>query len=323
MSHTDNNRLVRLSLLALTLLTMMSGCSNTFNYAHAPNEQDAAPTVSRNWAAIPDALPRVEPAAEYGNPKKYTVFGKSYQPLLNSEGFKEQGIGSWYGTKFHGRLTSSREPYDMYAMTAAHKTLPLPTYVEVTNLDNGKKIIVKVNDRGPFHDNRIIDLSYAAAMKIGYGDKGTGRVEIRAIDPRRPTAHRDKAPVSAPIAATPSTTVIVGLARPDTGISVIPFSSPINRTPMPAPSPILAATKTAAPMYLQVGAFSSRINAENLRSSISEMSSEVPVLISQISNDQAAAYRVRVGPLSGHQEAEKITALLVMIGINNPRVVFD
>ena len=124
--------------------------------------------------------------AKTGNPDSYVVFGKRYYPINSSKNFVETGIASWYGTKFHGRKTSSGEPYSMYKMTAAHKTLPLPTYVEVTNLENGKKVIVKVNDRGPFHEDRIIDLSYAAAMKLGYGDKGTAKVKVRAIDPRAP-----------------------------------------------------------------------------------------------------------------------------------------
>ncbi len=130
----------------------------------------------------PDAIPANEPLSRYGNMPNYTVRGKTYQVLKNSTGFTQQGIASWYGTKFHGRKTSSGEPYNMYAMTAAHKTLPLPTYVEVTHTGNGRKIILKVNDRGPFHDGRIIDLSYAAARKLGISATGTGPVSIRAIN---------------------------------------------------------------------------------------------------------------------------------------------
>ncbi|HED33001.1 MAG TPA: septal ring lytic transglycosylase RlpA family protein [Gammaproteobacteria bacterium] len=130
----------------------------------------------------PNAVPANEPLSRYGNPTHYTVRGKTYQVLKNSSGFTESGVASWYGTKFHGRKTSSGEPYNMYAMTAAHKTLPLPTYVEVTHRGNGRKIIVKVNDRGPFHDGRIIDLSYAAARKLGISATGTGPVSIRVIN---------------------------------------------------------------------------------------------------------------------------------------------
>lgn len=130
----------------------------------------------------PNAVPKNEPLSRYGNPPSYTVFGKTYKVMQQASGFEEEGIASWYGTKFHGRRTSSGEPYNMYAMTAAHKHLPLPSYVEVTHKQNGRKIIVKVNDRGPFHEGRIIDLSYAAARKLGISATGTGPVSIRVIN---------------------------------------------------------------------------------------------------------------------------------------------
>ena len=146
-------------------------------------ERDSAPTKVPDVSKIPDAVPKPEPRSKYGNPAQYEVFGKKYYTLTSAEGYREKGIASWYGTKFHGRRTSSGEVYDMYAMTAAHKTLPLPSYAEVTNLKNGRKVIVKVNDRGPFHDNRLIDLSYSAATKLGIVAKGTGLVEVRVITP--------------------------------------------------------------------------------------------------------------------------------------------
>lgn len=148
---------------------------------------DAAPDKQVDVSTIPNAVPKNEPKSRYGNPESYLVFGKRYYVLDSSKNYVEKGIASWYGTKFHGRRTSSGETYDMYAMTAAHKTLPLPTYVQVKNLNNGKYIIVKVNDRGPFHENRIIDLSYTAAIKLDIIKKGTGLVEVRAIDPMRST----------------------------------------------------------------------------------------------------------------------------------------
>lgn len=130
----------------------------------------------------PNAIPANEPLSRYGNMPSYVVLGKTYHVMKSSNGFEQDGISSWYGTKFHGRKTSSGEPYNMYAMTAAHKTLPLPTYVEVTHKGNGRKVIVKVNDRGPFHEGRIIDLSYAAARKLGISATGTGPVHIRVIN---------------------------------------------------------------------------------------------------------------------------------------------
>jgi rare lipoprotein A len=133
-------------------------------------------------ADVQDAVPKKEPLARYGNHSPYTVLGKTYTVLPSSKGYHERGIASWYGSKFHGRRTSSGEPYDMHLATAAHKSLPLPTYAEVTNLDNGRKMIVKINDRGPFHEDRIIDLSYAAAVKLGVDKTGTARIDVRAID---------------------------------------------------------------------------------------------------------------------------------------------
>jgi len=152
----------------------------------SPVAVDSAPKKKIDVETIPNAIPKKEPKSRYGNPKSYVVFGKRYYVMDSSKGYIEKGIASWYGTKFHGRRTSSGETYDMYAMTAAHKSLPLPTYVKVTNLSNDKFIVVKVNDRGPFHENRIIDLSYTAAIKLDIIQKGTGLVEVKAIDPEEP-----------------------------------------------------------------------------------------------------------------------------------------
>jgi len=165
-------------------------------------KQDSAPSKAPDVSSVPNAIPKDEPRSKYGNPAHYEVFGKRYYTLKTSRGYHEQGEASWYGTKFHGRRTSSGETYDMYAMTAAHKTLPLPSYLEVTNLNNGKRVIVKVNDRGPFHGNRLIDLSYSAATQLGIVAKGTGRVELRAITPGEvPTEVRSR-DYSAPVEQT-------------------------------------------------------------------------------------------------------------------------
>ncbi|HWU77974.1 MAG TPA: septal ring lytic transglycosylase RlpA family protein [Rhodanobacter sp.] len=133
-----------------------------------------------------EPVPKVEPRSLYGNKSPYTVLGRTYRVLPTARGYDERGIASFYGNKFHGYKTSSLETYDMYAFSAASTTLPLPSYARVTNLENGKSVIVRVNDRGPFHANRLIDLSYAAAVKIGIWPKGTGLVEVRGIDPTRP-----------------------------------------------------------------------------------------------------------------------------------------
>jgi rare lipoprotein A len=144
---------------------------------------DGPPLKDIDVTNIPDAIPKKEPLSAYGNPSAYTVFGKEYHVLKSAKDYNKTGIASWYGSKFHGMETSTREIYDLRGMTAASTELPLPTYVRVTDLENGKQVVVKVNDRGPFEKSRVIDLSYAAAKKLGYIDKGTALVRVEAINP--------------------------------------------------------------------------------------------------------------------------------------------
>jgi len=149
----------------------------------AKREPEDGPSLSSIKAEdVKDAQPRPEPRSRYGNHSPYEVFGKKYYVLNSAAGYRQRGTASWYGSKFHGRRTSSGEPYDMHLATAAHKTLPLPTYAEVTNLDNGRRVIVKINDRGPFKDDRLIDLSYGAALRLDMIATGTAHVEVRVID---------------------------------------------------------------------------------------------------------------------------------------------
>ncbi len=144
---------------------------------------DGLPKQDIDVSHISNPIPRIENASITGNPPFYEVMGKRYTIMQSSQGYIKEGIASWYGTKFHGKRTSSGEVYDMFAMTAANKTLPIPCYVKVTSLSNGKEITVRINDRGPFHDNRIIDLSYTAAKKLGIIDNGTSRVRVEAVPP--------------------------------------------------------------------------------------------------------------------------------------------
>lgn len=160
---------------------------------------DAAVPPPPDLAAIPDAVPRFEPRSRYGNPPSYEVFGRRYFLLPSAEGYVERGIASWYGPGFHNERTSSGEPYDMYAMTAAHKTLPIPAYAEVTNLRNGRRVVVRINDRGPFVGDRIIDLSYTAAWKLDMLREGMAPVEVRVITPQAPST------ATASVAAPPAT----------------------------------------------------------------------------------------------------------------------
>ncbi|MEJ2514095.1 MAG: septal ring lytic transglycosylase RlpA family protein [Gammaproteobacteria bacterium] len=161
---------------------LFAGC------ASLDGEQDTAPRRPPDLTSIPDAVPRTEPRSARGNPPFYEVAGRRYYVKDSAAGYLERGVASWYGTKFHGRSTSSGEPYDMYAMTAAHKTLPLPTYVRVTHLGNGRSVVVRVNDRGPFVGERIIDLSYAAAVRLGMHHDGTALVQVEALNPGAPGA---------------------------------------------------------------------------------------------------------------------------------------
>lgn len=173
--------------LVIVALNMLVGC---FGGGYTPSlvkPADRAPNTTHRdidrLARLPN--PKVEKVSrsQGGNGPTYTVLGKSYRVMDSAHGFRQQGTASWYGTKFHGRRTSNGERFDIYKLTAAHKHLPIPTYVRVTNLSNGKKTIVRVNDRGPFHDDRVIDLSYAAAVKLGFHDKGTAQVQIEVVEP--------------------------------------------------------------------------------------------------------------------------------------------
>lgn len=258
--------------------------------------QDGHPSQPpRDVMSIPDAVPKVEPRSRYGNPKNYVVFGKRYHVMPNSKGYVERGIASWYGTKFHGNRTSSGETYDMYAMTAAHKSLPLPTYVRVTNISNGRSIVVKVNDRGPFHGNRVIDLSYTAAAKLGILGEGTGLVEVRALDPRKADAGPQ------PIAAT---------------------QPPVARTAPPTTTPAQTAALNTSGLYLQIGAFGNRANAEQLRTKLNQV--KIPdIQISEDRKSQHPVYRVRIGPLASVAEADRMASSLERYGITNPHVVID
>lgn len=193
MANPERYRIV----VTLVVVAVFAGC------AGQPSS-DSAPTAgSAVRPDLPeDAIPRKEPKSRYGNGPYYEVYGVSYEVMDSSYGYKERGVASWYGKKFHGRPTSSQEPYDMYGMTAAHKTLPLPTYVRVRNLKNNKSIVVRVNDRGPFVDNRIIDLSYSAAIKLDMVKDGTGLVELTALSYDAPVPPRNVAAPASPKADT-------------------------------------------------------------------------------------------------------------------------
>jgi rare lipoprotein A len=297
--------------LHILLISSVLGACSTHSVFEP---SDAAPANPRDVSNVQNAVPRAEAPSRYGNPDSYVVYGKRYHTRKSSRGYVEKGGASWYGTKFHGRRTSSGEPYDMYAMTAAHKTLPLPTYVEVTNLENGRKVIVRVNDRGPFHKGRIIDMSYAAAVKLGMLGKGTAHVEVRAIDPRTHTAAKP--------AATPTAAATTRPATPAQPVKVTapPAQRAATAVPVPASAPPVRAIN--APVFLQVGAFSNLLNAERLRSDIAghDVGS---VRIVEADTENGKFFKVQVGPLANHGEAERIAQTLKPLGINAARTVVD
>ena len=204
---------------------------------YAPHIADTAPDIDIQVDLIPEPEVVAEPRSRYGNRPTYTVLGKDYKVLDDPAGYVEQGIASYYGTKFHGRRTSNMEVYDMYAFTAAHKHLPLPSFARVTNLDNGRSVVVRVNDRGPFHEGRVIDLSYAAAVKLGIHPRGTGRVEVRALVPDDlgpATAPADTRIAAAPaaVASSPIDGLVAALPVAAAGVADAPVA---GVAPVPAP----------------------------------------------------------------------------------------
>jgi rare lipoprotein A len=267
------------TLLAIVLFT---GCSSS----GLLEPDDAAPPEPLDVSNIPNAVPRPEPLSRYGNPTSYVVNGKRYYTMPSSKSYKERGLASWYGTKFQGKRTSSGEPYNFYAMTAAHRSLPLPTYVEVENLQNGRSVIVKVNDRGPFHQNRIIDLSYTAAVKLGILGYGTGLVEVRAIDTSEPEPAHTPGFGQEPEAPRP-----VAQEKP---------------RPVAQEKPRL---------YLQVGAYHERRYAEQLHADL-EAHKLGEVRIVELTGEPTF-YKVHVGPLQDTAEANRINRKLKTLGIND------
>ncbi len=242
----------------------------------SPVLRDGPPPREIDVSTIPDAMPRVEPITIAGNKSPYTVNGETYRLLPTSKGYQQQGYASWYGSKFHGRKTSNGEVYNMYGMTAAHKTLPIPSYVEVTNLDNGRKVVVRVNDRGPFHSDRIIDLSWTAAKKLGFHQTGTARVRVVAVEP---LASQQAA---APLPPNPTAT---------------------------GPVPGESTNSLPANTFLQTGAFASRESAENLRRRIASHTA-YPVEIHQGLGKQSGIFKVMVGPIAGNNELLYLRSLL-------------
>ena len=236
--------------------------------------------VPANLDAIPDAVPKAEPLHKYAN-RQYSALGKTYVPLQETGKYKERGVASWYGKKFHGQNTSIGEVYDMYAMTAAHPTLPIPSYARVTNVATGKSVIVRVNDRGPFLHDRIMDLSYVAAYKLGYINNGSAEVEVEsiAVDPNAP---------------------IVAAVEP----------APVKVEPVVvAPTiPVETAGAATGKVYLQLGAFKAKQGAESFLAKMNPATADSGKTLALY--EKAGLTRVHLGPYANADEARKAAAKL-------------
>lgn len=297
---------------------VMAGSSVAGPGAFARPHRDGAPWWDVDVSRIPDAVPMPHHGAYKANP--YTVLGKTYYPINDARRYQAVGTASWYGTKFHGQATANGEAYDLYGMTAAHKTLPLPSYVRVTNLDNGSSVILRVNDRGPFYSDRIIDLSFAAAKKLGYAESGTARVKVEGIDPGEWWAQQGR-PVP----------MVLAEPKQIVQVSAPALSNPIEQyTPPPQqhasatlPLQIDAKKNASVPasgLYLQVGAFANPDAAELLKAKLSE-SYPAPAFISSVVRNQQILHRVRLGPISTQDEAVKLQDSLRLANLGQPTLV--
>jgi rare lipoprotein A len=271
-----------ISRLTLFLLTLSLGaCSSTRNNDRYPLRQDKAPVFRINANKIPNAVPKIEPLSKRGNPKSYVVFGRRYYVMKHANGYHARGIASWYGMKFHHFQTSNGEIYNVAGMTAAHKTLPLPTYLQVTNLHNGKKVIVKVNDRGPFVSNRLIDLSYVAAKKLEMTGTGTAPVSIVAITP---------------------------------GVTRLTFN---ERTTSAQKKPSYTSEKKYPP-FIQLGLFKQRASAQKMALLVKQWTTS-PVKIKRTPIHRRLYYQVVVGPLPDSKRSQQLHHKLQLAGLSPSR----
>lgn len=274
------------ALVAAAMLSLLVACGSS----PAPNNgsrysisQDRAPSRSVDIASIPVVIPEPVQRTSAGNRSPYTVFGKTYHVMPTEEGYRESGVASWYGEKFHGHRTSNGEIFDMYKASAAHKSLPIPSFLRVTNLANNRSLIVRVNDRGPFHGDRIVDLSYAAALKLGFADRGTARVMLEAVTASGPQLDRGRSVASA------------------------------GQTLTLAP----------AGTYLQIGAYSSLGAAQQVQHQLRDLTSFPVFIRSVQTGSDRTLYRVRVGPLEDDREIQRLTRRVVAANLGSPYTVTD
>jgi rare lipoprotein A len=284
------------SLLGLVLAAALAGCASQ-------------PPAGRAEPRVQQSLPA---PSSRGNPPFYDVLGRRYYVMASSDGYRERGVASWYGRDFHGLTTSSGEVYDMHSMTAAHTRLPIPTWVEVTNLENGRRTVVRVNDRGPFVKDRIIDLSYAAALELDMVRKGTARVEVRALSAPPATYTADSAPPDravASLAGMPSSAPPPAARAPAT-IAVAGVAG-FGGSSVPAPN-----------LYVQAGAFSERANAASLVARLSAAGFPNPTVVSE-QGGRRTLHRVRLGPVADANEFDRVRERLRAFGVADSHLVVD
>ncbi|MEH6444681.1 MAG: septal ring lytic transglycosylase RlpA family protein [Oceanospirillaceae bacterium] len=329
-----------ISLLVMALLVV--GCANKVlvtkdkptNHGRYKVTKDYGPDAVVDVSHVKNAVPKEEPLSRGGNRKSYEVLGKRYSVMDSASGFKERGGASWYGKKFHGYLTANGEKYDMYGMTAAHKSLPIPTYVKVTNLANNKHIIVRVNDRGPFHKGRVIDLSYAAAAKLDMLNSGTAQVEVEAINAKvwnsianKSAQPKDATPIGKKSFVTTSInkpTIIDNLQKSQQQLVAKKTVSPAL---LKASNNVASGTSKKAARtdrflgihYIQVGVYSSEEAAHAVTLRVNNF--ELPVLISEIKKDNRELFKVILGPMKSRSKTQTVKMQLADLGFSGVHLV--
>jgi rare lipoprotein A len=289
-------RFLRIALVAGAVLALVGCFANLRPSSQTRAIEDGGPQDDIDVRHIPDAVPEDVDVTIAGNRTPYTVLGKTYHVKFDTKGYTETGKASWYGKKFHGKKTSNGETYDMFTMTAAHKTLAIPTYVRVTNLENQRTVVVRVNDRGPFHDGRIIDLSYAAAKKLDYHHKGTTRVKIEVLQPKQKLA-----------------TVNAGAAtQGNNTLAQFTNQTSVSQAPMPAKN----GPQTAGPQtYLQAGSFSEEHNAKELQRQLTALTGHSVKVHKQ---PDLQLFKVLVGPITDGSQMLSLRQKLREANINSP-----
>lgn len=310
----------RFLIFPILLSLLLSACSGT-----GSSRKDAAPKVDKKkLAKIHDAVPRKDKVTRAGNKNPYTVFGKTYHLLASSEGYKKKGTASWYGTKFHGRMTANGERYNVYAMTAAHKTLPIPCYARVTNLSNNRQVIVRVNDRGPFHGDRLIDLSYAAAVKLGYAEQGTAPVLVEVVTQESLARERGKKRLPIPVAeggALASKTV-VATGKP---VATTPSKVPVIEQAIAEPKTQSVTSPIVKPdvqgrWFLQTGAYKERATAMDMQKRVGFIT-HLPVALREPASALDGFFKVFVGPVDNEQVLRKLQQEMRAANMGSPFII--